>query len=152
MNTWNIGNLFDSLCKRSYNAYINLGKCGHVDILKMKRNETEPHKKGTVTDMAQIGMTITWPKRKELPFMGSDYGMSLINARWLMLQPFIDTGWVIKKFQFALSLSALSRLPRIEIFLIYELQTKYYLWASFEDNCSMSKLSKFDIQMAISAI
>ena len=47
----------------------------------MKRNETEPHKKGTVTDMAQIGMTITWPKRKELPFMGSDYGMSLINAR-----------------------------------------------------------------------
>ena len=41
------------------------------------------------------------------------------------------TGWVIKKFQFAFSAS--SRLFRIENFLQLKLQTKWHLWANFEN-------------------
>ena len=56
------------------------------------------------------------------------------------------------KKKYHLAFSALSRLPWIKIFLQQKLLTKYYLWASFEGIWSMSKLSKLDIQMAISAI
>ena len=48
-----------------------------------------------------------------------------------------------------LAFSALLRLPREENFFMIRLQTKYYLWANFEDIWSMSKS---DIYMAISAI
>ena len=54
-----------------------------------------------------------------------------------------DIGWTIKKCKLAFSAS--SRLATIEIFLPWKLQTKYYLWAKFEDIWSMSKLSKLDI-------
>ena len=61
-----------------------------------------------------------------------------------------DNGLFIEKFH--LAFSALSRLLWMKIFLQQKQLTKYYLWVSFEDIWSMSKLSKLDIQMAISAI
>ena len=51
-----------------------------------------------------------------------------------------------------MAFSALSKQPRIKKILPSKLQSKYHLCASFEGIWLMSKLSKLDIQMAISAI
>ena len=58
-------------------------------------------------------------------------------------------GWFSKRFH--LTFLVPSWFPRKKRILLWKAKTKCYLWASFHDIWYLSKSSKLDIQMAISA-